>query len=101
MNHPPKGLSRRPNQKRRPTPKRRGYILRDIDDNIQGFVSDEQINNFLSKVHYFKSLDEYKEWNKDNTYISIFDEDVLNKHIKIPNCKFVYHGENLFIDRFI
>ena len=112
MNQPPKGLSRRFQQQKRPAkarvkPRHPTYIQKGVPcphcgatDGRCAFVSENTLEEFLSTSYLFSNIDEFKDFLSKNKYITLFDANTLNQHIKIPNCMLGFNkDDNLFVYR--
>ena len=72
------------------------------DGSLNDYVSEQTLNNFLSSKYFFNNIDEFRDFHSKNKYITLFDEETLNKHIKVSKCRFSYDkDDNLRIDRFM
>ena len=81
--------------------KQRTLYYESADGEVYDEVSYQELFEFLSAVHHFKTPDQFKPFSAKHPYIYLFPVELLNDRIKIPKYRFVKDGEHIKLFNFI
>ena len=79
--------------------KQRTLYYESADGEVYGEVSYQELKDFLSAVHYFRTPEQFKPFSAEHPFIYLFPIELLNEHIKIPKHRFDKEGEHIKIYR--
>ena len=63
------------------------------------YITEELVDDFLANINCFSSIDSFRDYYSKNRFLSMFDAESLNEHIRIfGGYRFVEEDNEVFVE---